>query len=55
MSEAPDVYDPSNDRDYFGGVCKVCYEDLLQEKAEKLDKEYSAKCDWPNPYRFEED
>lgn len=55
MSEAPDAYDSSDGDDYFGGVCKICYEDIMRELADKWDRENSEKCDWTNPYRIEED
>ena len=51
MSEVPDVYDPPDGHDYFGGVCKICYEDIMRELATKWDRENSEKRDWPNPYR----
>lgn len=42
--------------DMYGDVvCKICYEDLLNEKAEEWDREYKDECDWPNSYRVEED
>lgn len=39
---------------YENSVCKNCYDQLLNEKAEKWDRECKDKRDWPNPYRSDE-
>ena len=40
---------------YESSVCKSCYDQLLNEKANKWDREYKDICDWPNPYRSEKE
>ena len=51
----PDNYDVPDGSDWSGGVCVNCYEGLVREQADNWDRKYKDECDWPNPYRSEEE